>query len=84
MKYNITLWITTKSTMKYEKIRTASKLLPNSKPVTITLPTKNLDKIKINTIIAKQQVLIIEQKFLTQCIPIDLKRWVYHQNLLPL
>ena len=37
----------TLSTIKYENIRTKTKLIPNSKPVTISLPTNNLDTVKI-------------------------------------
>ena len=33
--------------MKFKSIKTNSKIIPNSKPVTISLPTKDLDKVKI-------------------------------------
>lgn len=47
------IWITpaglkiTLSTIKYESIRTKTKLIKNSKPVTISLPTTKLDTVKI-------------------------------------
>ena len=54
LKLNIpVIWITPSglkinlSTMKFKKVRTASKLFPNSKPVSISLPTSTLDKNKI-------------------------------------
>lgn len=47
------IWITPNglkinlSTIKFESVKTTSRLLPNSKPVTISLPTKELNKVKI-------------------------------------
>ena len=35
------------STVKYDQIRTSSRLIPSSNPVTITLPTDKLNKVKI-------------------------------------
>ena len=47
------IWITPNgltinlSTVKYDQIRTSSRLIPSSNPVTITLPTDKLNKVKI-------------------------------------
>ena len=47
------IWITPNgltinlSTVKYDQIRTSSRLIPSSNPVTMTLPTDKLNKVKI-------------------------------------